>query len=397
MRHSIIYLIFSVMIFQGCTEPYSPATETFEDLLVVEASISNELKKQQLKLSRTYTFEATKPEIVTGADVSISDEGGNEYLFHYNAQDSLYYSTTPFQAVPETKYTLHITTENGTTYVSEPEMVPPTSQVSVDYFLTEIDGEKGVQIVANSFDPSNSSHYYRYDFQETYKVISPLPGLYEAYLLPVNEIYYDYEIKYRPREGETRICYATNYSANILLTSTSDLAEDRVVDFPVRFIPKNDYRLSHRYSILVKQYVQSFEAFQFYRTLQRISGNSENILSPEQPGFVRGNISATNSNKKVMGYFEVTSVSSQRIFLEYSDLYPNSTLPPFITECDIEKLSITPPSGPKDPATGYHKLVDYISRGALLLYEVHDNNFWMVAPECTDCTSFASNEIPDFW
>jgi hypothetical protein len=45
-------------------------------------------------------------------------------------------------------------------------------------------------------------------------------------------------------------------SDKIILTSTNDLSEDRVI-FPVRFIKDSDYTIANRYSILVKQYVQN--------------------------------------------------------------------------------------------------------------------------------------------
>ncbi len=392
-----LFTFSAILLLQACTEPYIPETETFDDLLVVEASITNELKKQELKLTRTYKFEENRPETVMDADVSISDNTGTIYDFQFRAADSLYVSTTEFQAVPGNEYTLNIST-NDETYISDAEVLPPPNQVSVDYEKKEVDGELGVQIFANSYDPTNSSHYYRYEFQETYKVISPLYGIYEAYLQHSNALYSNYTIEYRLREGETRICYKTNHSNEIFLISTSDLSEDRVVDFPLRFISKENYILTYRYSILVTQYVESYAAYTFYETLKRISGSSGNILSPNQPGFVNGNISSVNNtNKKVIGFFDVASVSSQRIFLEYPDIYPGEQSPPFINECNVEVLNRTPPTGPKDPALGYHRLVDYIMLKKKLLYKVTGNNFSMVAPECTDCTSFASNQIPDFW
>jgi len=76
----------------------------------------------------------------------------------------------------------------------------------------------------------------------------------------------------------------------------------------------------NRYSIFVKQYVQNFAAHTFYQTLKDISG-SESILSQTQPGFFAGNIkSDDNPNEKVIGFFDVSSVSNKRIFFNFSDL-----------------------------------------------------------------------------
>ena len=60
----------------------------------------------------------------------------------------------------------------------------------------------------------------------------------------------------------------------------------------VRFINRNNYIISHRYSILVRQFVQSNEAFTFYETLNDLSRN-ESLFSETQPGFLAGNVSST--------------------------------------------------------------------------------------------------------
>ena len=42
-----------ILLF-GCTEPYVLQTSNFEEALVIEATLTNEFKKQQIKLSKTY-------------------------------------------------------------------------------------------------------------------------------------------------------------------------------------------------------------------------------------------------------------------------------------------------------------------------------------------------------
>ncbi|HET8809924.1 MAG TPA: DUF4249 domain-containing protein [Flavobacteriaceae bacterium] len=408
MTKNILIPIFSFFILlfslQSCTERFVPDTETFEDLLVVEATITNELKKHEVKLTRTYTFEEYEPETVGDASVMVSDNAENQYAFQYSAEDSLYISVSEFQAVPGNEYTLNITTSNGETYISTPEPLPSISQVSIDYEKKEVDGEYGVQISANSYDPTNSSHYYRYEYEETYKVVVPKWGPYQVKLVEVTRdiSLSGYIILYEFRDDpNTRICYDTKYSKEIKLANTSGKSEDRVTDFPIRFIAPDNFILNYKYSILVKQYVESYEAYTFYKTLEKVAGTDGAVLSPHQPGFVKGNLSAMDdSDKKIMGYFEVASVSSARIFLDHATLFPNIHYPGYFKECNVMKLSPRPPKN-HEPNGEHNSIIAYTHTGTMLLYAIVPANgeysFWMVEPECTDCTTFASNEVPEFW
>src|SRR5690606_5351791 len=105
---------------------------------------------------------------------------------------------------------------------------------------------------------------------------------------------------------EAETCYNTIASDQILVATTRDQSEDRVQNFPVRFIAATNDIIKHRYSINVKQYVQTFEAYTFYKTLSQMSGNNGNILSQNQPGFFSGNIfSDSDPEEKIIGFFEV--------------------------------------------------------------------------------------------
>lgn len=108
--------------------------------------------------------------------------------------------------------------------------------------------------------------------------------------------------------------------------------EDRV-NYQIRFLNDDSYLITNRYSILVKQYVQNLAAYTYYQTLKKLSG-SESILSQNQPGFFSGNIKSTqNPSEKVIGFFDVSSVSSQRIFFNYSDIFPGEISYSFPFSC----------------------------------------------------------------
>lgn len=388
----ICLLIFSSIT--GCTEPFQMQTSTFEDALVIEATITNEVKKQQIKISRTYQFEDNGPVFETGADVYIEDEAGNQYQF--TEQNGIYESISEFQAIPGKEYQLFITTADNREYTSTREMLTTVNEIeSINTNITTNDnGQRGVQISVTNYDPTNTSKYYRYEYEETHKIIVPYWSSYKA-VIRFDQTTQEPYIDIIPRDHETRICYTTKKNTDIILTNTSELSEDRVVDFPVRFINDDDFIITNRYSILVKQYIQSLEAHIFYKKLKELS-ESGNILSPNQPGFFSGNIKSTsNSKEKVIGYFDVSSVSSKRIFFNYNDIFPGEPLPAYFTECNIREynaLDNNPIS-----SNGFLALATSIRSNTLIFYNRSGTVYQMVIPQCGDCTSFSSNVIPPFW
>jgi hypothetical protein len=186
-------------------------------------------------------------------------------------------------------------------------------------------------------------------------------------------------------------------SNSIIQTTTTDLLEDRVSKFAIRNISVYIAIISHRYSILVKQYVQSLEAFTYYDILGQLSG-SGSLFSQIQPGFINSNIFSTEDrNEKVLGFFEISSVTEQRIYFNYEDFFPNEDLPPYFIDCRTSTPLIqkgTPPSTP---------LKDGIEAGILKYFA--ENNppapnegpYFVVPTACGDCTVLGTNVKPEFW
>lgn len=382
-----LLLIFSIV---SCTEPYALQSSTYESALVVEAVLTNESKQHEVKLTRTFRLEENETENETGAVVKIYGDDGTVYDFVES--NGTYKSTIVFQAIADVKYRLDIETSNGNNYISNLETLTTATPLdSITASPVVNNGVSGVEIAAYSFDPLNTSKYYRYTYEETYKVIVPKWSPNKLTFTDDNSIL----ISLRD-EPETRTCFSSNKSNDIIITSTNDLLEDRVSNFPIRFISQDDYTIANRYSILVKQYIQSYDSYNFYRILKSFS-NSANVLSQIQPGFIYGNIRCiNNSNEKVIGIFDVTFVSSKRIFFNYEDIFPGQLFPDYIDSCEIREFDSTC-FGPSCTANGFFALKSNYETGRLVFYQNSGAIFSMVKPICGDCTSFSSNVIPVFW
>ncbi len=390
---SYLALLLTILTIVGCTEPYALQTNNFESALVVEATITNETKPQEVKITRTFRFEDAAPTVEQGAQVTVTDSDGQQYDFEL--QDGIYVSTTAFAAAPGKTYRLGIVTQEGQTYVSDAEQlttVNPMQDVVASVAIK--DDKRGVAIRAKSFDPNNTSKYYRYEYEETYKIISPKWANQTAVLGPPNPGETRATVDLIPKDPNTQVCYGTQKSNAILLSSSVGLGEDRE-DYLVRFVATDNYIISHRYSILVRQYIQSLAAYHFYKTLQEISG-SGSLLSQTQPGFFYGNLRSLRSpNEKVIGFFDVSSVSSKRIFFNYADLFPREPLPPYYVDCENTHFEYC--FDPMAPECNGAQLLITVQYNSLLYYSGSEPSFDFVPPPCGDCTTFASNVIPSFW
>jgi len=390
-----------VLVSLNCKEEFEIETQGFESVLVVEGTITNQLKYHKIKLSRTFLLESNEQILENNASVIVFDDQQNNYTFTQNTEGT-YVSDIEFQAEPNVSYTLEITTENGKQYTSTPTMLTPTSQINNLYPLLI---EDNVEILVDSDNTSTNASYFRYEYQETYKVITPHPSIANMDIVNYNDTVagdITYDIIVTPNLDQTETCFQTKNSLDIIQTTTSELEDNIVLRFPVKKISTLNGIIRDRYSILVKQYVQDIEAYTYYKTINTL-GNIGSILSESQPGFAMGNVSSTvSTEEKIIGFFEVSSYSEKRIFLDYSDF--NISRPEYLYECNTDTL---------DYRDNFPPIIDLDRNERLVLYTLvteHDYRliyngngpiptdiFTIVNPECGDCTTVATNTQPDFW
>ncbi|PIF32563.1 uncharacterized protein DUF4249 [Flavobacterium sp. 9] len=377
-------LVFSCVILSSCTEQYAFQDQNLENALIVEATITNELKHQEIKISRTRLLNDTITKIESGAKVTVVDSDNNEFSF--KEKDGKYISENEFKAEPNKDYQLKIIAASGKSYTSSKETLTTQNTIDLEAVAGEREGQKGAQINVKSFDPTNTSKYYRYEYEETYKVVTVYTTTERIKLVPYQGTF---KMEIVPAEPNTHICYSTKKSTGIIQTNTTDLSEDRV-NFPVRFISESDYIIANRYSILVSQYTQNRFAYDYYFTSKKMS-DSGDVLSPNQPGFIVGNIKSTdNSSEKVVGFFDVASVTKKRIFFNFADLFPSVDPAKYFRQCTPELIEFS-----EIPNENYKVLTTHVYIGGGP--GMSPTSYWMVDKECGDCTSFSSNVIPSFW
>lgn len=409
MKKILIYrflaTIFLASVF-GCTTPYNYQANGFEDAIVIQATITNELKFQEIKISRTYKLEESAPKFETEAVVYVTDEDGNK--FDFNEEDDSYVSNIKFMANPDKQYQLHVLTKNGRSYISNKEKLTTQTPIeNVQATAIRKNGVLGVEITTSSFDPTNTSKYYRYEYEETSQIIAPkwksiqaVANMFPPGSNPKGEIII------KDRTEEARVCFSTKKSTDILLTSTTNLSADKVTNFPLRFISSRDSFIKNRYSILVKQYVQSLASYTYYETLKNISGTGS-LLSQTQPGFFSGNIkSIDNPGEKVIGFFDVSSYSEKRIFFNFFEIFPQERAPEYEYQC-LDEKDITGTLADSfyfnycfsdnNPFCKGNEILDFIRFNTKVYFSNNGSLYFLYPVQCGDCSTFSSNIKPLFW
>jgi len=417
-----LFILCSLILSFSCIEEVNIISETeFVSVMVIEATITDELKHQEIKLSRSYTLDEDGPLEVSGATVTIIGSDGANFGFQQDS-DGVYRSISEFAALSNVEYHLEVTSE-GRSYRSSNTSIVAQSQIEDLYMERDLNEnlEEGVSVYIDALNLDNSPQLFRFEYEETYKIIAPTYSQFGlivqnddfpyqpeiiAGLNPVEKV--EFFVTKELKEEQERICFNTVASNEIMIADSEDFQSNNLIGHRIRFIGRFNYIMSHRYSILVKQFTQSSEAHKFYKTLKQFS-ESESLFSQIQPGFLQGNlITTSNETESVAGFFEVSSVDSRRIYFNYTDLFPGEDLPPYYRPCNATQIPRLFVADPLTGVIGNSPLQTEIKEGNKFYFnnfdglEVDVTNFFMpyvltVFPSCGDCTVIGETIVPDFW
>ncbi len=376
-------LILVITVLSGCIENFDPSSIAFTDQLVVDGFITNENNQHEVILSHTSAINNQQFIPEEGASVSISDNGGLTFPLTELTPGHYY---TPFVAGKVgSRYTLRIQTRTGRSYASrEVEMkpVPSIDKIFAVYPATQ-NGEDGVQLYLNSGDGGKNTNYYHWEYDETYEIQTPYPS--KFVWLGGNSITF--------RLQQVSNCWATKPSNTVLIQKTTGFSEDRVVGFPIRFIPSDGQELVIKYSINVKQYALNEESYAYWRKLKEINEN-QGTLFDKQPGNVIGNIfSTTNKEEIVAGLFDASAVSTRRVFFTPKDFESKGFLPAEYLQSCVESAPL------EVPIEKLGSIMD-VYQTSLIIYDATGpgpSTILLVRKSCCDCTSQGTNIRPYFW
>lgn len=384
MRSSaIVMIIFLGVMGYACVEPYELKSVTYNNALVVEGHISNVDKPQQIKLSRTSPLNERVFIAEPGADVLV--ESGSGEKIQFNEVKPGIYESLSFAGVIGEGYRLSITTREGSEYKSQQVVlkdVPPIGRIYAEFITTP---ERGIKISIDTEDPLNNTHYYRWDYVETYEIQTPFPSNYVV-LPGASEATWRYD--------RVDQCWANDTLRQVLLKSTRTQSQDKVIAFPLRFIPEASYIFRIKYSLLVQQFSMSEQAFNYWETV-RLFNETQGTLSDVQPGTINGNvIGVTDPAETVLGYFDASAVSEQRVFFDYRDFKNAGYVRPGFRSACFENAFIF---------VVETEVAEYMLKHGedLAIWDVIGTSptaqFELLPKSCCDCSNMGVTVKPSFW
>lgn len=385
MRIRHIYIFALLLLCWACVDPFDPPEGNYEDLLVVEAFLSDDDTTQTIRLSRSYPIDTTQIIPVSDATVYVEDDAGNSFVFQQaNAGD---YIIQPEDFTPQVgrQYVLRVELGASQRYISAPVEMKPAQQIDDLYFepATFVDGSgnvvNGFKVAVNSKGPAGETGYFRYEWEETYKTVPPF-GSSSVYNRDTGTI--------EERTDNISECWVSNSSSSIILATTDGLSVNEIQDQAVRYVSFESAEINQRYSILVKQIPLDKSGYEFWTNLLE-SNESAGSLFDTQPFPLTGNLrNIEDPQEAVLGYFDVASVTSQRLFIDNNDVPSEQFVPSLWENCRANA---------GDTLVAYGLIPTFDAQSYLISYEVFPEGYLMVPRRCIDCTTKGTNVRPEFW
>ncbi len=397
MLRNILIGVALLSITYSCLEPYSLHIDGYDNLLVVDALITDENTPHTVVLRRSVSDINESSPYESGAVVYVTDANGANYYFAEFEPGTYQSDSTEFVANEGDKFVLHIQTADGEEYESdECELLPKTSIDKVYYGKNtkwDTSGETqndGLSIYVDG--SADESAYIRWIFEEDWKFRIPYP---EQFIYDEEE-----EIKEIPRENE--VCWKTNKSNDINLYSFANQVGGKIEKKEVTFIPTGlSDKLTMRYSILIKQVTISKEEYEYWRKLSESTEDVGDVFG-KQPFSLTGNIVNTkDTSEPVLGFFQVGSIQTKRIYIN-SSVISDLKLPliDYRKGCYVDTVRV---DGLRY-SSGFEIYDEYVNKEGMTVYQplygsdgMSIEGLLLAFPVCANCTYSGNINPPAFW
>ena len=306
-----VWTLVLVILFTGCRKPYNPpAITSVAGYLVVEGVINSGSDSTIIKLNHTVNIASKiTANPVLHALVAVESDQGAKYPLTETANGN--YVSPGLNLNNSHTYRLNIKTPDNKQYQSDfvPAIIsPPIDSIGYNIVTLPV---PGIQIYANTHDPGNTAKYFRWDYDEAWA----FQAKYISYWISNGTT-----LVVRQPDQNISLCYTNDVSSDIVLGSSAKLQQDILYQSPIAFIPSTSEKIESEYSILLRQYALSADAYNFWMSLKK---NTEQLGSifDAQPSQIEGNIHCiTNPSEPVIGYVSVCMVSSKRVVITNAKL-----------------------------------------------------------------------------
>jgi len=413
MKKRFKYILYILIAISGsaCKTPYTPTPITATSNYLVVEGLININDSTFINLSRTVgvmSTSTTKPELKATITIE-SNQGGTNYPLKEVGNGV--YSAPSYNLSTANQYRLRIKTANNNTYLSdfvEAKVTPP-----IDSIIRDMQPD-GLHVSVNVHNSQNTTRYYRWDFTETWQFASYFQSFATAEGAAVSPatmspLYPGRALTVLPRTNDIYHCWGNNPSHLITLNTTAGLSQDIIQGQPITFVASSSEKLSIRYSIIIRQYALTPDAYAYWTLLKK---NTEQLGSvfDSQPSASIGNIHNINKPAEVViGFISTSTISQTRIYMNYTDL-PKSYVADYLNNTPYNKYTcVLDGHAVYAPMTEGYGEYDFYIYGYPHALEIPIkiispfNPLTLAGaatgaiPVCVDCTLRGTNVKPAFW
>ena len=384
--HRIILISIAIAILMNsCEDPYQPVLDSkYQQVLVVDGMITNGPPPYTIKLSFSTNVQVPENVALSGYEVSILDDQGNEEVLS-ELEPGNYVSTPDgMHGTVGRKYKLALQSPDGKTYSTDFEILKEPLGIESVYAEVEYQTSQtvpyqvsGYQFYIDTYTAGSDSTYLLWSMTETYQ--------YESDYL----IFYSYSsdgiLRTVTNSDSLKTCWTTAKAYPFFIENTLALSEPRFTHYPLQFVDTKTRKLSIRYSLLVNQLSISEKAYQYWNGV-KIQNTETGNLYATQPYQLRGNIiNINNDNELVLGYFMVAGLAQKRIFVNK----PEASIRMYYPVCELNQVD--------------YELYGFMFLGPppewpLFVTEDALGNRALPEQHCIDCTlNGGVLEMPEFW
>lgn len=399
-RWKLFCIICITGLISSCIDPFTPELNDFQSLLVVDARLTDEDVPATVRLSNTFREAGQKAIMVEGAEVHIKDDQDNITLLTERSPGLYKTDSLMFRGERGKTYRLLITTAEGRQYESDPCPLLPVQEIDDVWFEkdneTPADGSPpipGLRIFISS-GGEKECDYMRWTCREWWKFSVPDPKMYD----------YIYDSIILPVSNVNQVCWGNWIPGDILIQPVPDHPGNGITKKPVIFVdPAASNRVQIRYCAEVRQMSVSAREYEFWDLMDQLEKSGGDIFD-RQPFQIFSNIhNIDDPREQVLGYFQVSGVSSKRVYINYSDII-SMGLPAYRYTC--QRVTKGPSDyitdSPAGPPTFDEIYSMHMTSGYVFIEPVYDiagvlQRLTFSKPECSDCTASGTLDKPAFW
>ncbi len=394
MSRQFRYIAILLLIgLTRCVEPIDLESIEFDDLLVVDALITDNPGTQTILLSRTHPLGQDTTIFELGAQVYLQDPSGRRVEFA-ERPNGKYQTSFPFAVLPGERWQLYIETSDQKRYESDEVEVLNTPEID-SLYASFTASSSSINNFGGNFDffmdsrNTNESQYLRWTWNSTFELSVATPS---RWLWTGGNTFIIREAGSVNDSLQVEVCWRTEESTNVITRRLLDPSQG-VVKLPLTSFHSDEKKMLRGYSIEVKQYALSESSYNYWNEIGK-SLQEQGGLSSQQVGTIRGNIrSLDNPDEVVLGIFDAVDEESVRRKFVAQDFNADGyrrRFQHFVSCTDIEPFE----SGIDEIGETMEKLGP---GWAIAFFITAPPGAFYLPTRCSECTYYGDNKRPDYW